>query len=320
LRVKKEPSEITRKDIEDYLYSIRELSQYTLGLKKTVIKNLFQWFYQCEKREYPKIVSWMDTSLKVDPMLFRGKQDLLTTKEMEKLLDSCDNLRDRSMIMTTLEWGLRASSLKNLSIKDVKEDNGYLSIFIRGKGKVSGELTLFDSSNDLRAWLKCHKFKDKPDAPLFYTLRRFVGSRLTTSDIYAMIRRTSKKARLQKKVYTHLLRHQALTRKGKFYTDQELKVIALWKSSAMTKRYIHLDSEDIKRKEMIRRGILPPDIGEDETLKKCQTPLDMKSVMEKERERENFFKEYDDVMPKIRTLLNDPDIKKIIEERKSRGS
>jgi len=227
LNINKEPDLIQRKDIEKYLYKIRNLSEHTKTFKKIVLKNFFQWFYKCEKGQYPEQVRWLNTSLKSDPTLFRGKQDLLTSKEIERLLDACENQRDRSMIMIMLEWGLRASSIKNLSIKDVKDENGYLSLFIRGKGNTSGELTLFDSTPDLKAWLKIHKFKDQSNSPLFYTFRGKVGSRLTTPSIYSIVKRTSKKAKLKKNVFSHLLRHQALSRKGKIYTNQELKIIAL---------------------------------------------------------------------------------------------
>jgi len=314
LFVKKPADKTTREDIEKYLYKIRDLAESTKTLRKIVIKNFYQWFYKCDKGEYPNVVKSINTTLKADSNLFKGKSDLLSDAEIERLVNACDNLRDRSMIMIMLEWGLRASSIKNLSIKDVKPDNEFLSIFIRGKGKVSGELTLFDSTPDLKAWLSIHRFKDNRDSPLFYTLRGNVGSRLSTQSIYQMVKRLAKKAKIEKNVFTHLLRHQALTRLGKYYTNQELKLIALWKSEAMTKRYIHLDAEDLKQKEMIRRGLLPQESERDNILEKLKTPLDMKSVMTKETEKEDFYKKFDKVMPVLLTFLEQPEVKRILEK------
>ncbi len=308
LTVNKEFAEITRKDIEDYIYSIKDLAEQTKTFKKALIKGLFQWFYNCERGQYPEQVRWINVRSKRDKTMFRGKQDMLTQEEIERLVNACNNLRDRAIMMIMLEWGLRVSSIKNLSIKDVKTDgNGYLSLFVRGKGNVSGELTLFDSTPDLRAWLRVHRHKDNPDCPLFYALANKHGDRLVGNAIYAMITRTAKRAGIQKKVFPHLLRHIALTRKAKTYTDSELKVIALWKTTKMTERYIHLDSDDIKRKEMQRRGLLPV-TQEEGTLKKLQTPLDMKTVMQKEQEREEFLKKFEELLPLMKKLANNPAI------------
>jgi len=84
-----------------------------------------------------------------------------------------------------------------------------------------------------------------------------------------------------------------------------LKVIALWRSSTMTKRYIHKDYRDIDQKERRLRGLLPSEKTDDSVLQKCKTPLDMKSVMDKEKEREQFFKEYDEIMPLIKKMLEE---------------
>lgn len=311
LAVNKEFAEVTKKDIEDYLYSIKDLAEQTKTFKKAILKNFFQWFYECEKGQYPEIVRWINVRSRKDKTMFRGKQDLLTPTEIEQLVNACNNLRDRAICMVMLEWGLRVFSIKNLSVKDVKTDgNGYLSLFVRGKGNVSGELTLFDSTPDLQAWLRVHKHKDNPDAPLFYAFKNKNGDRLVGNAIHAMISRTAKRAGIQKKVFPHLLRHIALTRKAKTYTDSELRVIALWRSNTMSKRYVHLDSEDIKKKEMERRGLLPV-TQEEGTLKKLQTPLDMKSVMQKEREREEFFRRFDELAPMLRKYLNIPNPKKL---------
>jgi len=331
LVVNKEFAEITKKDIEDYLYSIKDLAEQTKTFKKALLKSFFQWFYECERGEYPEQVKWINIRSRRDKTMFKGKQDLLTSEEIEQLVNACNNLRDRAIMMIMLEWGLRVSSIKNLSIKDIKTDgNGYLSLFVRGKGNVSGELTLFDSTPDLKAWLRVHKHKDNPDSPLFYALKNKDGDRLVGNSIHAMISRTGERAGITKKVFPHLLRHIALTRKAKTYTDSELKVIALWKTSTMTKRYIHLDSEDIKRKEMERRGLLPITDSEDikrkemerrgllpitqkeGTLKKLQTPLDMKSVMQKQQEREVFLAKFKELLPYLEKLAENPEVLKML--------
>jgi len=305
LFTKKDFKDIVRKDIEDFLFSIKDLKNQTKQTRKVVLKNFFQWIYGMNHNRYPDVVDWIDTTLKADPKDFRGKQDLLTNEEIERLLNSCNNIRNRAILMMILEWGFRACSIKNISMKDVKENDGYLQVFVRGKGEISGWFTLFDSSNDLKAWLKIHEFKDKPDAPLFYGLGKWKGERLSTPSIYTMINQLGKKSGIKKNVFTHLLRHQALTRKGEHYTDQELKVIALWRSSTMTKRYIHKDYRDIDQKERRLRGLLPSEKTDDSVLQKCKTPLDMKSVMDKEKEREQFFKEYDEIMPLIKKMLEE---------------
>lgn len=63
----------------------------------------------------------------------RKIRDILTKDEVKKLFDSCDNLRDKCILMTIYGAGLRISEVANLKVSDI--DSHKMRILIRsGKG------------------------------------------------------------------------------------------------------------------------------------------------------------------------------------------
>jgi site-specific recombinase XerD len=278
--IKKEFNEVTKEDLVRYFSSFDNLSKPTKFKSRTAIKIFYKWFYGMhEKGQYPPLVDWIKTRFKMDSNDFRGKSELPTSEEQQNLLHACgNNLRDKAMLMIFLERGIRPRTMRLLNLGDLEETEFGIRIYCIGKGEKKARLTLFDSAIDVKKWLNIHEFRSQKNAPLFYSLsKNSYGSRLTTAGIWAIIHRLKEKSGIKKNVFTYILRHTALTRMGKTHTNAELEYAAMWVGgSSMSRRYVHLDEDDVEIKEMEQRGLRKPSETDEENIirpKKCLNPL-----------------------------------------------
>ena len=82
----------------------------------------------------PKEVKWIKASRP------RGNNklpsDLLTSKDIELLVDNCRNLREKALILTLFESGARIGEILTLKIMDVEFDDYGAMLNINGKTKI----------------------------------------------------------------------------------------------------------------------------------------------------------------------------------------
>lgn len=213
----------------------------------------------------------------------------------------------------------------NLNIGDVTFDDYGVRMIVKGKTGMR-KIRLIDSVPDLKAWLNVHPFKDNPNKPLFInTSKKGYGERLESPGIYQLTRLLKRRSGIKKKVYPHLLRHTRLTELAKDFHESELKVIAGWTGdSRMPRVYIHLSDEDIDKKLLEKKGLLPKEGKKIDLLEpkrcifceelnspsnkvcsKCNMPLDQKRAMELHEEREEFFRKYDEMMPLLKKFIKE---------------
>lgn len=86
--------------------------------------------------------------------------DILTQEEVKRLFDSCDNVRDKCILMTLYGSGLRLSEVANLKISDI--DSQKMRIFVRnGKGGKDRYALLSKTNLDiLREYWKTYRPKE----------------------------------------------------------------------------------------------------------------------------------------------------------------
>lgn len=129
--------------------------------------------------------------------------DILTTEEVQRLFDACENLRDKCILMTVYGSGLRLSDVANLKVSDI--DSQKMRILIRnGKGG-KDRYALLSQSNlkVLREYWKSYRPKDW----LFYSRNKCTNSHITTRAIENLFHKYKSKAGITKKVSVHTLRH-----------------------------------------------------------------------------------------------------------------
>lgn len=199
--------------------------------------------------------------------------DPLNMDEIEKLLKSCEISlktsrsnktfgskrrtckRDRAIILTLLDTGIRVSELCGINVKDVDFDSG--RILVTGKGNKSRYVYLGKVSRQAIWRYLIERFpseKPQSDEPLFISYDGI--HRLTRHGILLLLKRLGDKAGILN-VYPHRFRHtfsvQFLRNGGNVF---ELQQLLGHSDLAMVKRYVRVASLDL---EMIVKKASPVD-------------------------------------------------------------
>ena len=134
--------------------------------------------------------------------------DILTRDEVERLINSCKNLRDKAILITMYSGGLRLGEVGNLKVSDI--DSEKMQILIRlGKGGKDRYALLSQTNLDVlreywkvhrpKEWLFISRNKNKPDA------------HLSTRGIQNVFRGAQIAYGITKKISCHTLRHSFAT-------------------------------------------------------------------------------------------------------------
>ena len=198
-------------------------SEWTKHDIKVAIRKFYKWMMG-DNREYPRIVSWIDTSMKEkDP-------PALTLDEIRMLADFATTAEAKAKIWVLFETGGRISEFLNIRIGNVTDKEKNMLIRIQHSKTFKRTLPVYEGQHYLRQWLAVHPTKDDPSSQLFpvsyAALKKWLG-------------RLGAKA-INKHVYPHLLRHSLATwlagkKVGRY---QMCKVMGWAMSSNMPDRYI----------------------------------------------------------------------------------
>jgi site-specific recombinase XerD len=195
---KKPPLRISAEEIKEYIIHLKnekKLDAATCNLNLAAIK----YFYRYFKKDDADISNIsQQKQIKKIPVV-------LSTGEVQNLLEHISNLKHKAILTTIYSAGLRLNELVHLEIRDV--DSKRMSLHIRdGKGKKDRYTILSSKTLELlRLYYKCYK----PRRWLFEgrTPGKPVCPRLIQSIITAAVR----KVKLGKKVSSHTLRHSFAT-------------------------------------------------------------------------------------------------------------
>lgn len=132
--------------------------------------------------------------------------DILTREEIQTLLDACDNLRDKCILMTLYGAGLRISEVAALKVSDI--DSNKMQLFIRNaKGSKDRYALLSQANLDiLRTYWKAFR----PKEWLFYS-RNNTGTHMTARAVSNLFHKYVSKAKITKNVTVHTMRHSFAT-------------------------------------------------------------------------------------------------------------
>jgi integrase/recombinase XerD len=130
-------------------------------------------------------------------------QNTLTEAEITKLIFNCKNVREQAIIALLAYSGLRNSELCKLKLKDI--DFGSNLVRVReGKGLKDG--LMYISSYCTTLLLKYLAAYPRTEEDYIFTTVRNHG-RYSGQDLRKLIKVVSKRAKMTKRVYPHLLRH-----------------------------------------------------------------------------------------------------------------
>jgi len=277
---KKPFEKATRDDMRDFskwLSKQKTLKNTTLqattcDLYLTRIKRFYKYIAEKDKYQngkedqkeikYPDAVRWISYNGHDTDEL--PLESLLTDKQIKKLLDGCEDIRQRVIVVSLLDAGLRASELRALKYGNVGFDAklGYNFILPKkqkGKGTLktgARKIQLFlipSSSLYIKQYMNEHIYRDDPEAPFIYSMdvrRKWKKQPLTEKGLHEIFNPIVKRSGLNVHLTPHILRHNSATRcAAKGFNESMMRERYGWKrNSAMPSRYIHLAQTDIDNK------------------------------------------------------------------------
>jgi len=252
-----EIQEISQKDIQTFFVNLRQESQLSENSLINVwraIRVLFSW---SEKEletirpdkgmSYPKapiklVIPFIDNDIRRLISACNFTKDSHSNKKNSFRMKRLTADRDKAIILTLLDTGVRVSELARLTINDLNLETGEIQIRPLGSGVKSKPRTVFIgklSRSTLWRYL-AGKNKESDDF-IFSTLN---GHPLNRTSIRQLLRRIGDKAEINN-VYPHRFRHtfaiQYLRNGGDIFTLQR---ILGHSSLEMVKRYLTIAKAD----------------------------------------------------------------------------
>jgi integrase/recombinase XerD len=319
-----------RKGIEKIISQINTAS-YADNTKhdyKVAVRKYFQWLrgYDEETGEFPEEVRWIKPENKKTRLL---PEALISGEDLNKLAQAAENLRDRAFVLLDYESGGRIGEILSRLIKHVTFDKYGAVLLVDGKTGPR-RIRLIACVPALAQWLNVHPFRNDPNSPLWVGLGT-VGRNepLSYNGARAMLGRLVKKAGINKRVYSHLMRHSRATELATFLTDAQMDEVLGWvQGSDRTATYVHLCGRDVdgallaamgitpdkeEKKEIALRLVKCPRCGKDsgsnaQYCPTCGMILDQTTAVSFEEEREKA----DNIMDK---LLEDEEVKTLLAKK-----
>ena len=295
---------------------------------KVALKKFYQWLEGCneEEHEYPEKVRWIKTTMKRRRLL---PEALLTTEELKMLIEATENPRDRALILSHYESGCRIGETLSLKILNVKFDQHGAVLIVDGKTGPR-RVRVIAAASALASWLNIHPLRNDLNAPLWVgvgTVGRYEP--LNYDGVRALLKRLAKRAGLNKRIYTHLLRHTRATELANILTEAQMKELLGWvQNSDMPSVYVHLSGRDVDAALLRAHGIAS--VGEEKakmvltftTCPRCKQKagpeaqfcpscgmvLDVKAAVKLEEERAKA----DQIMD---MLMKDEEVKKFLARK-----
>jgi integrase/recombinase XerD len=235
---------------------LRPLKPRTRMTRLLVVRDFFRWLVKA------RLVLFDPTAAL--PLVFKKRQlprHVLSETQVETLLSSPNlstpiGLRDRAVLALLYSTGLRRSELSALDLTDVDLTDG--SVYVRrGKGGKPRLVPLGESAvADVVTYLQ----KGRPELAEGHRMPRtpalFVGvggpgrknqgGRLQPDGISLLVRRTSEKAKLEKPVMVHALRHALATHLLRAGADiRHVQRILGHSAVSTTEIYTHVTVRDL---------------------------------------------------------------------------
>jgi len=169
---------------------------------------------------------------------------LITGKDIEKLIDSCRSTRDKALISFLYESGCRKGELRALQLSDLTFDENGAIVTIPAKKTKARTVRLVYSASYLRQWKETHPLVNQPDAALFCSLREPFET-ISNTGLHTQLKKITKRTGINKNIFPHLFRHTRATELADHLTEQQMKNYLGWtKSSSMAAVYVHMKDTD----------------------------------------------------------------------------
>jgi integrase/recombinase XerD len=202
-------------------------------------------------------------------------EDLLTKEDIEALIDNCANSRDRALIATLYESGMRKGELFSIRIKHIHfDENGTVVNIPDTRTTKTGarRIRIIFATEFLKKWLEDHPCKNDREHLVFCSLVE-PHPRLTDAGLRDQLTKIAGKAGIKKRVNPHSFRHARATHMSSEMTEQQLKKYLGWtEGSNMAAVYVHLSGKDLDDTILRMNGMKTETKAEDHALKTLKCP------------------------------------------------
>ena len=215
-----------------FLYCLNQLklSENTLHSRINAIKFYFkqvlkreQFFFEIPRPKKPSILP-----------------KVINAKDISKLFEVTTNLKHNTMLKLCYGMGLRVSEVINVKIKDIDSKNK--QVFIeRAKGKKDRYANLPESIlEQLRTYYKTYK-------PKKYLFEGQAGDQYSTRSVQQVFKASLRKAKINKDIGIHGLRHSFATHLLENGTDiRFIQELLGHNDINTTLRYTHVSTKSLK--------------------------------------------------------------------------
>ncbi len=183
--------------IEQYLFYLKKEKNRSLSSMKLAVASLKFLFSNVLEKDVPKALNISFRKEEIIPAV-------LSENEVEKLLNTPNNLKHRAILMTIYSAGLRLNECLELRKQDIDFDRKTITIK-KGKGKKDRFTVL---SNSLSNVLIQYSEQFQPGEYLFVGQN---GGKYSASSVQAIMRKAVKDAGIKKHATVHTLRHSFAT-------------------------------------------------------------------------------------------------------------
>jgi site-specific recombinase XerD len=169
----------------------------------------------------------------------------LNQTELQKLLSTVTDSRDRAIIVLGLRHGFRSSEIADLRMSDLDLDNRLIRVR-RGKGSETNNHEIADGPEALHELTVLHKaLEDRPANSSCFVFVSQKGGKLHRSQIFRIFQQAATKAGLpRQKRHYHCAKHTlAFNMLKSGATLPETQKYLGWKSLATAGRYLAVTDE-----------------------------------------------------------------------------
>lgn len=212
--IKKDFDKISEEDIKRFIYylGIKKRNSSTVARKLSSLKSFFCFLNK------EKIISQNPLENMETPKIKRKLPQVLTIREIEKLLTTVETKKDnesiraKAMFELLYATGMRVSELLNLKINDLNLEEGFVRVIgKRNKERIIpiGEpavLAIKEYLNLVRPF-----FLNKKNISNPYLFLNQRGEKLTRMGFWKILKKYVKLAGIEKKITPHTFRHTFAT-------------------------------------------------------------------------------------------------------------
>ncbi|MFV2046295.1 tyrosine-type recombinase/integrase [Metabacillus sp. YM-086] len=230
--------DITQKDVEDYLFYLKEVKGYQPISRKRVLGSMRSFFSYAYKSE------WCDKNVtaKLEPIKCQQKErHFLSENEVNQFVDAIDHDLIWLVAQTLYYTGLRISECLNLQVDDINLEENLIYVK-HGKGNKDRVIPI---NPKLKELLLDYKANWRVESDYFFATR--ISGTLSTTSVARVFRETTKKLGWKKKVTAHILRHSFASKLVKNNVHL-VKISKLLGHSSLktTSIYVHSHIDDLK--------------------------------------------------------------------------